>query len=141
MADDAKELFLLLKVSAQELVRHLSGSSGAQTLCLLLHAYGSALLLIPTRHQEHSEVFLQLLKSSPRRMKSIRQRFQLLTALHCWWQLRQQSSLWALQRVRMALEEELPGAEEAIGEQDLISTNEHAEVARYLPQELQPLEA
>ncbi|CAK9078285.1 Hypothetical protein SCF082_LOCUS37454 [Durusdinium trenchii] len=147
----------LLAPEVKELRASMRGSSGARSLCLLAHAYGSALVLLPRRSTSHlaqvyDDLLQELLEISPKmKLNNIKVRFQMLTALQCWWLSRcfpsagrsageqdplpSAPDLASLRRVRHALEcvaDELPGPEESIGEQDLISTNDHAEVAQAL---------
>lgn len=131
----------------------LQGTSGARSACLLAHAYGSALLLhrgpIGEVHAVYDEVLQYLLDSKHKlKLQNIKLRFQMLTAVQCWWQFidttstsSRGSSLASLRRVHQtlaAVSAALPGPEESIGEQEVISTTDHAEVARALPAEVQP---
>lgn len=93
---------------------------------------------------------LQYLLDSKHKLKlqNIKLRFQMLTAVQCWWHFidvqrsaASGSSLASWRRVHQtlaAVSAALPGPEESIGEQEVISTTDHAEVARALPAEVQP---
>ena len=67
-------------------LKNLGGTSGARSICLLVHAYGSALLLLPgpsTYGHAVCDNVLQYLLGLTTKLKlnNIKLRFQVLTAL------------------------------------------------------------
>ncbi|CAE8720646.1 unnamed protein product, partial [Polarella glacialis] len=150
------------------------GAPGARSACLLAHAYGAALLLlpqppVPPDERSLAEVYegtLQKLFSASLSLpaRNIRVRFQLLSAVQCWWfALTERSemgsprisgnrsssvasslaSLRTVQKVVSAVASAssgpvLPpiGPEESLGDHELISTKSHEEVAQALPRAL-----
>lgn len=131
----------------------MEGEGGAQSACLLAHAFGSALMMLPmppaptdlvplTQVYETvlGDLFTQIISLQ---LLNIRVRFQLLSAVQCWFyasELGAMASLASLRRAQRALLKaggELPGPAESLGDQDLISTKGHAEVAEALPENWQ----
>ncbi|CAE7207826.1 unnamed protein product [Symbiodinium pilosum] len=130
----------------------MEGDSGARSACLLAHAFGSALVLLPTPPApgdivQLTQVYEKVLEdifelSLSLRLLNIRVRFQLLSAVQCWFfasELGLKASLPSLHRAQRVLEKSgvLPDPVESLGDQDLISTKGHAEVAEALPKEWQ----
>ena len=67
-------------------LRNLGGTSGARSICLLVHAYGSSLLLLPGAstdgHAVCDDVLQYLLGLTTKlKLNNIKLRFQVLTAL------------------------------------------------------------
>lgn len=67
-------------------LKNLGGTSGARSICLLVHAYGSSLLLLPgpstDGHAVCDDVLQYLLGLTTKlKLNNIKLRFQVLTAL------------------------------------------------------------
>mmetsp|Transcript_35384 Transcript_35384/g.101649 ORF Transcript_35384/g.101649 Transcript_35384/m.101649 type:complete len:540 (+) Transcript_35384:168-1787(+) len=128
-------------VSAACAAGHFSGRAGARSAGLLAHAFGLGLLLLRARGAEgitqacSSGLQAVLEASMALPTQSMQVRFQLLSAVQCWW--------CAVGGPRALLPElriahrigggPLPSAEESVEGQEWISTKSHAEVLQSLP--------
>ncbi|CAK0869306.1 unnamed protein product [Prorocentrum cordatum] len=124
----------------------LQGAHGARSASLLAHAFGVGLLVRPPPPRAalaaaYVDVLGQLLdacRSLP--VSGIRVRFQLLSALQCWWCVAgAAATLPGLRVARRLLGPRqrggVPSAVESTEGQEWVSTQDHQEVARALPAE------
>ncbi|CAJ1442543.1 unnamed protein product [Effrenium voratum] len=135
---------VVLAPDVKHALRGLKGASGARSACLLAHAYGSALLLAEEAQElrVYDEVLQNLFELMlSMKLSNIRLRFQLLSAVQCWFLVRGPTATVAplrrAQALLRAVAPQMPGPEESIGDQDLISTKGHYEVAEALPEAVQ----
>merc|ERR1719215_1769404 len=129
----------------------LRGPRGAQSLALLAHAFGVALVVAPKgAHHSISEdplaacerallALFACCESLP--VQGMKQRFQLLSALQCWWCAGggPGATLEMLRAANKTLRIcGMPGVDEAHEGQDWVTTKDHLEVAGALPPAVRP---